>query len=101
MRQVLAMKEATDVTAQVRSAQADVDDRGRLAEHEVDGGPLEFSRAGDRVYPQPVVRGSVSVSVSAPSVITMADDFDTIEFCRVEQLWSWLEHHHATPPGCG
>ena len=35
VRQVLAMKDATDVTPQVRGAQRDVDTRGRQAEHVV------------------------------------------------------------------
>ncbi|MEO6998650.1 MAG: hypothetical protein ABI112_11245 [Terracoccus sp.] len=29
----------------------------------------------------------------------MSDDLEIIAFATVEQLWSWLEHHHATHPG--
>lgn len=29
----------------------------------------------------------------------MADELEIIAFATVEQLWSWLEHHHATHPG--
>jgi len=36
VKQVLAMKEATDVTAQLRGAQADVDARGRRAKHDAE-----------------------------------------------------------------
>lgn len=37
--------------------------------------------------------------MAAPSLITMADDLDIISFSTVEELWSWLEDHHATHPG--
>ena len=36
VKKVLAMKEATDVTAQVRGAQANVDARGRRAKHDAE-----------------------------------------------------------------
>lgn len=36
VRQVLAMKDTTDVTAKLRDAQVEVDARGRLAEHDVE-----------------------------------------------------------------
>jgi hypothetical protein len=42
---------------------------------------------------------SRATSVEAHSVITMSDDLEIIAFSRVEKLWSWLEHHHATHPG--
>lgn len=29
----------------------------------------------------------------------MSDDLEIIAFASVEQLWSWLDHHHATHPG--
>jgi uncharacterized protein YdeI (YjbR/CyaY-like superfamily) len=29
----------------------------------------------------------------------MSDDLEIIAFSTVEELWSWLEHHHATHPG--
>ncbi len=41
----------------------------------------------------------VWMSVGTPNVITMADDLEIIAFATVEQLWSWLERHHATHPG--
>jgi len=29
----------------------------------------------------------------------MSDDLESIAFCTVEQLWSWLERNHGTHPG--
>ena len=30
---------------------------------------------------------------------TVPDDLDTISFASSEQLWAWLDSHHATHPG--
>lgn len=39
------------------------------------------------------------MSVGATNVMTVAADLEIIAFVTVEQLWSWLELHHATHPG--
>ena len=31
--------------------------------------------------------------------MTVPEELDTISFASVEQLWAWLDSHHATHPG--